>query len=512
MNSVNPKPLSQAALITSASFILGLIFNYFFYGKIPGIALPVYVLLVVTGLFLITAYLGQRISRQVLWLCAPLVFFSAMVFVRSSGFLTFLNIVACILLLLLIAKVSFTEKLKNFLINDYLKILILPFKFITPVFTTLADLFTWRRDIQNQKKIMPVVKGILMALPVLIIFLLLFSSADLVFQKYLSELININIKPNIIYQSGLILFVTLAFIGAYTYIFRPSEQITIKEPSKNNYSIGQIEIATFLGLIGALFLIFIIVQATYLFGGESNIAGQGFTYAEYARRGFFELILVAIISLLLLLNLEKYVIKKGTEHTWLFKILSSVLIIEVIFIMWSAFARLLIYEQAYGFTTSRLYSHAFIFWLGIIFGLLLYKIYRDNRESVFTFRVFLSIVLFLAVMNLLNPDAFIARQNIARFAATGKLDIYYLNRLSDDALPEIIKALDISNQDLSHSFARELYWRFQNSTDPSYHSKWQSLNLSRSRASQILNSKMAELEQYKAYESQNMDLMMIRGD
>ena len=259
-----------------------------------------------------------------------------------------------------------------------------------------------------------------------------------------------------------------------------------------------------LGSVNVLFFIFILIQLTYLFGGESNISAQGFTYAEYARRGFFELIAAAIISLLLLLITEKFVIKKETDHALGFKILSTALVAQVILIMASAFTRLSLYEEAYGFTTLRLYSHAFIILLAAIFCLLLYKIYKDKRENTFASRVFVSIVLFLAVMNFLNPDAFIARRNIERFATTGKLDAYYLGRLSGDAIPETIKVLDISNEDLRKRFAHELYWRAQDINSP-YFSKWQSFNISRLRAKKILDLKISELEQYRDYQQQNFD-------
>ena len=177
---------------------------------------------------------------------------------------------------------------------------------------------------------------------------------------------------------------------------------------------------------------------------------------------------------------------------------------QVILIMASALTRLSLYEEAYGFTTLRLYSHAFIILLAVIFCLLLYKIYKDKRENTFAFRVFISIILFLTIMNFLNPDAFIARRNIERFAITGKLDIYYLSRLSSDAIPDTIKVLNISNEDLRKGFARELYLRANNG-DSVYFSKWQSLNISRMKADRILNSKMSEIEQYKDYQQQNLD-------
>ena len=502
-NSKSNSPV-KAGVITGASLSFGLLFDYFFYGKFPGIAFPLYIILVVMGLFAIAHFFKKQINKEVFWLLVPLIFFSAMVFVRSSYLLTFLNVVASLLLLLVIAEVSFGEKVKNFLVGDYIKIFFLPFKFIRPLFQTLSNLFLLRGVNKDQKVLSQVARGILMAIPVLFIFLLLFSSADLIFQKYVSDLIIIDIEPETIFRTMLVLIATLVYIGAYSYSFREKENQIAAQQNGKSHSVGHIESSILLGSVNVLFFIFMLVQLNYLFAGENNVSAQGFTYAEYARRGFFELIAVAIVSLLLLLSTEKYIVKKETDHALGFKILSTALVVQVILIMASAFTRLSLYEEAYGFTTLRLYSHAFIILLAVVFCLLLYKIYKDGRENIFAFRVFISITLFLAVINFLNPDKFIARRNIERFAATEKLDIYYLSRLSSDAMPETIKILNISNDDLRKGFARELYLRAHNS-DSIYFSKWQSLNISRMRADKVLNSKMHELEPYKDYQQQNFD-------
>jgi hypothetical protein len=499
IQNIRLNTLAKARIITGISFVLGLLFDYFFYDKIPGLSFPLYVVLVIAGLFILANFLKKQINKEVYLLLVLLIFFSTMVFIHSSGLLIFLNVITSLFLLLVINEISFGEKVKNFSIKDYLKILFLPFKFIHPLFQTLSNLFSLREAKEDRKIFSQIVKGILIVIPVLFVFLLLFSSADLIFRKYVSELISIDNELVIIFRFILILIVTIVFIGAYTYSFREKEgQITAPQKSKN-HTVGDIEISIILGSVNALFFIFILVQLTYLFGGESNISTQDFTYAEYARRGFFELIAVAVISLFLLLTTEKYVIKKETEHALGFKILSTALIIQVVLIIASAFTRLSLYEEAYGFTTLRLYSHAFIILLVIIFCLLLYKIYKDKRESTFAFRVFLSVVLFIAVMNFLNPDAFIARRNIERFPSTGKLDIYYLSRLSDDAISDIITILNISNEDLRKRFARELYWRTKNNDSRNF-SQWQSLNISRMRAKKILNSKISELEPYQDYQ------------
>ncbi len=499
MNTQRPQSNTapNASLIAGVSLLLGVVFNYFFYEiESFGIAFPLYVALVLVGLFSIAHFFTKRVNNDVRWLIVPLLFFSTMVAVRSSDFLAFLNVVASLLLLLFINEVSFGGKVKNFLVEDYVNIVFLPFRFIRSLFQTVARVFSQSRTQKEQTTLSHVTKGIVMTIPILAIFLSLFSSADLIFQTYVSDLISI--EPETVSRSILALIVTIIFIGAYAYSFQEKESLLTPQQTTKNYSIGNIERSILMGSVNVLFFIFIVVQLTYLFGGESAISAQGFTYAEYARRGFFELIAVAIVSFLLLLVTEKYSIKKEIGHTAGFKILGSFLVVQVMLIIISALIRLSLYEEAYGFTTSRLYGHACIYLLVVTFCLLVYKIHRDTRENVFAFRVFISIALFLAVMNILNPDTFIARRNMERFTATGKLDVEYLGRLSDDALPTTIKIFDIPNEDLRKDFAMELYQRIERGR-LSYFSTWQSWNLSRRKADSILNSSMHKIEPYKDY-------------
>lgn len=187
-----------------------------------------------------------------------------------------------------------------------------------------------------------------------------------------------------------------------------------------------------------------------------------------------------MFSFLILWKTEECVIKnESLHHSAVFNYFSGALAFQVFVIMASAFMRLSLYEDAYGFTTLRLYSHAFILFLCVVFLVLLYKIFWDRRENIFAHRIFLSVVAFLVCMNLLNPNAFIARQNITHFTATpGKLDTSYLSRLSADAIPETIDILVIN------SVVQNIFMKLENSG-----SEWQSMNLARIRAEDLLRVK-----------------------
>lgn len=493
------KDTERTYIIIVISLILGLLFDYFFYNKIPGISFPLYVLLIISGLFLIAKFFKRKVSREILLPLTFLIFFSTMVFVRSSGLLVFFNIIISIVLLLIITEISFCGKIKDFLIADYVKIFLQPVKFFQPSLHTFFNMFLQSGIKENRRVFSQIIKGFLIAIPFLFVFLLLLSSSDLIFQKFVSGLFGINNELEMFLRFLLILLVMFVFIGAYAYSFCQENKTTIAPENNSKHALDQIETSILLCSINILFFIFTLVQLTYLFKGESNITAHGFTYAQYARRGFFELITVAGISFLLLITVEKYITKKKTGHIPGFKILSTVLILQVLLIMASAFTRLSLYEEAYGFTTLRLYSHSFIILLAIIFCLLLYKILIDITDNKFAFNVFLSIMLFMTAMNCINPDSCIARKNIERFELTGKMDINYLSQLSDDAIPVIIEALNDLDDNLKKELFHELYWRSQD-TNSSALSQWQSLNISRRKANVILQSQIPEFEQYKDYQ------------
>ena len=100
-------------------------------------------------------------------------------------------------------------------------------------------------------------------------------------------------------------------------------------------------------------------------------------------------------------------------------------------------------------------------------------------------------------MDFFSPDAFIARQNVARYRRTGKLDVYYLSRLSEDAADEMVKVLDMKKGDIGPNLAGDLYWKRKALAGATV-GRWQSANLARSNALKRLDANAAYLRKNKA--------------
>lgn len=484
-SSTNGRPSARPWLVLAAAFAIGLLFNYLAFGKLPGVGLSLWFMIVSTSITWLALSSKMIISRTAQWFLILSAGFAIMLMIRTSYELTFLNIVMVVGLWMLVAKELLGDRIREYVIERFAGLIWLPMYFLGNVGVFFRDWYRQRTGGKNGTG-GQVTRGILLALPVIIIFALLFASADLVFRKYANQVIHLSWSTETWLRLVIVTVLTLGFMGAFWYVFgaeRKPPKVTIQFKGSN---FGRIETGIFLGTVNLLFLLFVSVQLTYLFGGQQNIVEQGFTYAEYARRGFFELIVVALISWLLVWTFNRSLIQSDSPARTLARRLSWLLILQVFVIMTSAFMRLVLYEQAYGFTTMRFYSHVFIMWLAVIFAALIVRLWSKWREETMTFVLLGSIIAFAAGVNLFNPDAFIAKQNIARYQKAGKVDVPYLGLLSDDAIPVISQLLDDQDETVRRTVAHDLYQHFIWLESSRTRDDWRSYNYARRRSRDIL--------------------------
>jgi hypothetical protein len=477
----------KALYLLLTSLGLALIFNFLFFGKALGISVFIFVLVLLAEVYLFGKYQKVPMAKS-LWLVALIGFFSLMPSLHDNGFLTFLNICAALGLLMLFAHDLLDMPAYLMKIVDYfLLVVVVPFKMFARSVRTLLALGEVHSSVKYREVWIRVVKGILMAIPLLIIFAILFSQADLAFSQFAKSFVDIHVSERSMQYTVLFIFAFIAGLSYLSYIFFPSKP---KPEASDNAGATvtfdkRIEMSVFLSLISALFLLFIVFQITYLFGGESNIVNAGFTYAEYARRGFWELLAVALISLAMLLFAEKY---SGAEnkHDNFFMIPSLVLVVEVLVVIVSAYKRLSLYIDTYGMTELRFYVVGFIAVLFVLFVLLAVKFIEAKSEQFYTFGILLTVVIFLVAINVVNPDAYIVSANIKQYNKTGKIDINYVGNLSADATSqklELYKQLKGEDKKLLLDHLQYQKTYLENDVR-----NWQSANLSRYRALRLINS------------------------
>lgn len=484
-------------IIALCAVILGSVFNYLFFEQIPGISFFLFMVLGFILFYSLHRYFG-RSYRPLVTLTLLILFFALMVGIRSSLLLTFLNIALVFYLVLVLVREAKGQRSWLFGIKDYITTAITPiWHTVVNSLRTLGELLSLQGVIDRKQSTSMVLKGILMAIPFLVIFIALFASADLVFREFITNLVSFEAPEEFFAQMFIVAFVSLGSLGGLAYIFTNSGNTTAiegetKVEGQNRVSVLQISV--FLGAIVTLFLIFIGFQFRYFFGGD-NIVQQSFTYAEYAHRGFGELIAVALLSLVIIMATERYVHRRNEAHALPFKILSMLLVAEVIVLMVSAFKRLHIYQEAYGFTNLRLYVSAFIVWLSIMFIMFAYKIWRHKRDQFFARTIFVGVIAFIAAMNVINPEAIIVKQNIKHYREVGRIDLPYLHNLSYDAVPHMLPLLNDADEKVRRGVGHSLYttWEHLKNNEKD----WQEFNVSRARTRALLNERATQLNQYK---------------
>jgi hypothetical protein len=226
-----------------------------------------------------------------------------------------------------------------------------------------------------------------------------------------------------------------------------------------------------LALLDLLFLAFVLVQITVLFGNHDHVLEtRGLTYAEYARQGYAQLLAAVALTAVVLGVATRLA---AEHHRRLLRILSAVLCLLTLVVLASALKRLGLYEDAYGFTRARLAAHAAGLWLGGLLALLLVVSHVRPRLVVGLAAAG------LAAFTLANPDRLVARRNVDRWERTGRIDAAALSKLSADAAPELVRLPPRLRERALRRIRRRL-----RAAEP-----WSSANMARARARELLDKK-----------------------
>ncbi|MCD4535949.1 DUF4173 domain-containing protein [Nocardioides sp. cx-169] len=267
----------------------------------------------------------------------------------------------------------------------------------------------------------------------LLVFGLLFASADAVFSEWVGALV-----PDLELESFVLRsFLTVAVGGlvlAAAYLALNPPRLESRggppRPVAHRYE----WLAPVL-LVDAVFVVFLLAQATVVFGGHDYLERTtGLTYAEYVHQGFGQLTVATALTLLVVWAAARKAPRvTPADRAWLRGALGLLCVLTLVVVV-SALYRMHVYQEAYGFTRLRLLVDVFEGWLGLlVLGVMGAGV--TLRAAWLPRAALLSGAGLLLALAAINPDAWIARHNLDRYAETGKVDWAYLRGLSDDAVP-----------------------------------------------------------------------------
>lgn len=496
-------------LLWISALILGWLFDFLFWGQSLGVNFTIYAAICILGGFgLLILSARQRPARGTLGLVPPLLFFMVVPFVRAEPMTVFLSVLFTVMLAGLIAISYLGGRWFQFGLVDYFS------GFFGLLGSMIARPIAFRLELRREEKESgvshprlnpwPIVRGILISIPIIAIFAALLASADTIFGRELNDFFklffDVDRIPEYIFRLVYILIFSYALAGVFLHASSRSTEeklLGVEKPRVPQF-LGFPETTIILGSVIVLFTAFVIVQFRYFFGGQINLGPGGLTDSEYARRGFGELAAVAFLSLLLILGLSTVSSRTTPVQRRIFSGLSVAVVALVMVILASAWQRLRLNELAHGFFRLRTYSHVFYIWLALLLvAVVVLEIL--HRERAFALAALIACLGFAISLTILNVDSFTVQQSVIRADIGYFFNIPDNASLSTDSQPALVDAF--LNPSLPPALREKvgaiLVCRaYMNHSSGNPSSDWRSFNLSRWSATQAMERARPYLANY----------------
>jgi len=523
--------MQKSVFIVGLAILIGLIANSLFRETITtgipiGLGMTVFIDITALATVLIAFKFDMPLGRKGLYFLLPAIIFSLGFVFNDSPTLLAIDLGVSFLSLTFTALSLSGIALTTSGTIDYLSAILsgvgLP---LLNAADLLYNCVEWDKLMPNTaaKHLRSVVRGLAIGLPVTAIFLALFVSADAAFAAIIGKSIKFdagdffsqttftcvcswlaagyfhsftlwkhttanNQKLIVETETSLGLIEQNTNKQNLTPLRESSTALAFEKPTQ--IKLGLTETVTVLGLVNMLFAIFVAVQLKFLFGGASLVGlTPGLSFAEYARKGFFDLNIACALVLPMLLIADHWLDRSNRHAIKVLRGLSFSLLGLLSVVMASALMRMHLYQTEYGQSELRLYTTAFMAWLGMVCLIFSGTVLTGIRKY-FAFCSFNAGLIVIAGLHLLNPDAMIERANLS-MAKTGKaFDALYAVSLSNDAIPALIKqigGLPVKDQEI---IARALVGHEQGA----WHCDWRAFNISRMHAYQAVHDNLAELK------------------
>ena len=302
-------------------------------------------------------------------------------------------------------------------------------------FHDMASFFDAKKQEKSGKKdyFFYIMLGIAISIPVLAVIIMLLCSADVVFENIIKSLFSFDISLTDIIK--VILLIVVVFLASYALLTALCKK-TVKEEVSDNRVLEPIIAIIVTGMLSVVYLMFSMVQILYLFIGRMKLP-EGYTYSAYARQGFFQLLAVCIINLILVLACLNFF-----KDNIILKIILTVISGCTFIMILSSTLRMIMYIKGYNLTFLRI----FVLWaLAVIFLLMIgVTIYiHFQRFPLFFYSVVITTVFYIG-LSFAHPDYWIARCNLdpslINYPEVSSKGLYLYMNLSADAAPVILDA------------------------------------------------------------------------
>lgn len=318
-------------------------------------------------------------------------------------------------------------------------VLMLPLRALARITEPFQHLIRERKNRSGRGRY--VLAGLAIAVPLGIIVTVLLASADAVFRELTRPLAQWDAPRflQVIFES----LAAAVAVGAAFYALLCAQTDKPENDAQRAVRKADTLVAvTFTGVLAVIYVVFCGIQIAVLFSGRGALLPQGYTYAEYAREGFFQLLAVSGINVLLVIVSQRRFVSSKVLRALLCVISACTYIMEV-----SSAWRMRLYVQAYGLTFPRLLVLWFLTVLGVILAGAVVTVYRPGFR-LFRFSLTVCLCAWL-VFAFARPDALAARYDLRRFGCTDSTLSAIRYELSPDAIEELSPYLEGNAQDIA---------------------------------------------------------------
>jgi len=322
---------------------------------------------------------------------------------------------------------------------------------------------------------MRIAATVAVSVALLVVFGSLFASADAAFAELISSVVP-DLDGATVARWIFVFVVAMGILGGAAFLrAAPPDLSGLDGAGKRR--VARLEWAIPLTLLVLLFAMFVAVQLTVLFGGSEHVLDtEGLTYAEYARSGFWQLLVVTGLTLLVIAGAARWAPRETRADQVLIRVILGVLAALTLVIVASSLHRMNVYADTYGLTRLRVLVALCEAWLGVVFLLILIAGIRLKGLWLPRAAVAAGVLALLALAGA-NPDRLIADRNITRYEQLDRIDIYYLSNLSADSVPALDRLQNNERNCVLTPIAADL------KSDPD---DWRGWNLGREQARDLL--------------------------
>ena len=271
---------------------------------------------------------------------------------------------------------------------------------------------TFSEKREEKKDWRMVLLGIVISIPALLIIVPILSQADTGFRSLVAAILDLlGADFRILIWRGIVGILLGAFMfgtlygGVYKRHVKEEACIRFHEESGRIFRfVPDIAVLTFGMIVSAVYVLFIGLQARYLFSAFFGILPEAYTYAQYARQGFFELCVIALLNASFLTAMNGCAKTPRRKNRGLL-LENGILGALTLLLLATAASKLGMYIVAYGFTVKRCISSVFLIWLFLVFILVLIYQKKDIpliRWAVFAGAVFFTLLCVLPVEQIIE--------------------------------------------------------------------------------------------------------------